>query len=63
VEPKPGADAAVDAADDRLAAADDALNEWLVDARKEIGGSKTEVVFVSVNKVGAAQVESSLPMA
>ena len=40
-----------DAADERLAAADDALNDWLAAARRKIGGGKSEVVFVSVNKV------------
>jgi DNA mismatch repair protein MSH6 len=50
IEPKPGADAAVDAADARLAAADDALAEWLSDARKKIGGGKSEVAFVRANK-------------
>ena len=50
VEPKPGADPNVDAADDRLETADDALNSWLADARKTLGGGKSEVCFVSANK-------------
>ena len=50
VEPKPGADPCVDAADDRLETADDALHSWLADARKILGGGKSEVCFVNANK-------------
>ena len=50
VEPKPGADPRVDAADDRLETADDALHSWLADARKILGGGKSEVCFVNANK-------------
>ena len=50
IEPKPGADEAVDAADDRVCAADEALREWLVGTRKKLGGSKQDVNLVSANK-------------
>jgi len=51
VEPKPGADAAVDAADARLAAADEALDAWLSGARATLGGGRdTSVAFASANK-------------
>ena len=50
IEPKPGADEAVDAADDRVCAADEALREWLVGTRKKLGGSERDVNLVSANK-------------
>jgi len=50
IEPKPGADEAVDAADDRVCAADEALREWLVGTRKKLGGSERNVNLVSANK-------------
>ena len=50
VEPKPGADAAVDAADARLAAADEALDAWLRGARATLGGGRDAAAFASANK-------------
>ena len=50
VEPKPGADAAVDAADARLAAADEALDAWLSGARATLGGGRDAAAFASANK-------------
>ena len=50
IEPARGVDADLDAAEDRLAAADDALASWLERARVDLGGHKTEVCFVNANK-------------
>ena len=50
IEPARGVDADLDAAEDRLAAADDALESWLERARVDLGGHKTEVCFVNANK-------------
>ena len=50
IEPKPGADEAVDAADDRVCAADEALREWLVGTRKSSAGPSRNVNLVSANK-------------
>ena len=50
IAPKPGADLAVDAADDRLSAADEALQKWLQDARQLLGGSRDSATFASANK-------------
>ena len=50
IEPARGVDADLDAAEDRLAAADDALASWLKRARVDLGGHKTEVCFVNANK-------------
>ena len=52
IAPKPGADQAVDAADERLCEADDALAEWLDAARGTLGVRKgsSEVALVAANK-------------
>ena len=52
IAPKPGADQAVDAADERLCEADDALAEWLDAARVTLGVRKgsSEVALVAANK-------------
>ena len=50
IEPARGVDADLDAAEDRLAAADEALASWLERARVDLGGHKTEVCFVNANK-------------
>ena len=50
IEPARGVDADLDAAEDKLAAADSELASWLEEARKQLGGHKTEVCFVSANK-------------
>ena len=50
IEPKPGADPAVDAADERLSLADAALETWLRDARSILGGGRDSCSFVSANK-------------
>jgi DNA mismatch repair protein MSH6 len=50
IEPKPGADPAVDAADERLSLADEALETWLRAARSILGGGRDSCSFVSANK-------------
>lgn len=50
IEPARGIDADLDAAEDKLAAADAQLAAWLEEARVQLGGHKTEVCFVNANK-------------